>query len=258
MPELPGETGLVGVGCQLLPVLRVIQHLLDEAFDGLAGLDPEVLGDPGLLEARLLHELGHRPDALGGGQGQEEPVGVGEIAASLPVGVDGDSDLGAGTRRVAEEEAKLHTVGEEPQPLARGQEHPLGAAGVTVPVGRSPAGRGVEVLFEGSAPGPEPLLAVGRDQEVAAGLVPLPGLHLAGVFEPGVAEPVHQGLDHLVSHPHRPAAGDERPEPAAVGGPGLLEGVARGARGLGQEPEALDLSRQREQDEGLRARRAAE
>ena len=73
MPELAGERRCwSAMPASRACVGRVIEHLLDEALDGLAGLVAQVLGDPALLQAGLVDQVGDGGDAGGRGQRQQQ------------------------------------------------------------------------------------------------------------------------------------------------------------------------------------------
>ena len=71
----------------------MIEHLLHEPLDRLAGLDAQFLGHAGLLQTGFVHQFRQRRDAGGRAEREHQPVRVGDIPASLPAGVDGDDDL---------------------------------------------------------------------------------------------------------------------------------------------------------------------
>ncbi len=96
VPEVAGQGAAILLLIEPGAVVRVVEHLLDEALDGLAGLIAKVLCDAGLLQAGLVDQVRHCFDARGRSQGQKQAERVGHVAASLPARIDRDDHLGVG------------------------------------------------------------------------------------------------------------------------------------------------------------------
>ena len=69
------------------------------------------------------------------------------------------------------------------QPLAAGQQDPLRAAHVAVPVGSAATGRRFEIFLEIGAPGAQLGRAIGGRQEVATSFLPFAGMHVFSGFQ---------------------------------------------------------------------------
>ena len=169
--------GAVGMRSEPVAILGVVEDLLEEPLDRLAGLVAQLLGHPGLLQPGLVDDLGQGRHAVGAGEGQEQQERAGNFAAALPAGIDGDDDLRVGPGRVGYQETQLDAVGEQAEALAGGQQDALGNPQVAETIGPAALRWCVEVFIEGRGPDAQLALAVGGREQVAAGLEVFAGLN---------------------------------------------------------------------------------
>jgi len=228
----------------------MIQHRLNESLDGLAGLDPQFLRDPSLLQASLFRQLRDRPQPRRTGQSEQQHVGLRNVPADPPLGLDGQDDLGVRPGRIREQDAQFDPVGQETHSLARSEQDPLGDADGAEPIGPTPPGRGIQILFKTRGPYPQ-ATAIGIGQQKPAGFAPFSSGDFGCRRHPDIAQPLDQRLDDMISHPFRPAPGDQLAQHAPIDFPAFLQRPALIAGGPGDQAQSSQVVFQVELDVGL-------
>ena len=202
-----GESSPVGVGVEPVAILGMVEDLLDEPLDRLACLNPQLLGDPGLLKPGLVDDVRQGLHTLRAARASEQEERIRDLPVSFPAWIQGDDDLRVGPGRVGDQDPELDAVGEEAQALAGRQQDTLGDPQMAEAIG-TPSLRGrIKVFIERRGPDAE---LVAWPSAVSRRLPPrleiFPGLNIIGGFELRVAEQLDQGLDDLVPDAERTAA----------------------------------------------------
>jgi len=84
MPQALGQLLTVIILAQRRTISWMIKDFLDEVLHRLTGLEPKVLGDPGLLQPGLVDEIRDRNDAVRLAQRKNETVRVRHVPIALP------------------------------------------------------------------------------------------------------------------------------------------------------------------------------
>ena len=119
----------------------MVQDFLDEPLDGLACLNPQLLGDPDLLKPGLVHDVRQGLHTLRAAQRQEQEERIRDLPVSFPTCIQGDDDLGIESGRIGDQNPELDAVGENAQSLASCQQDALGDPQMTEPIGAPYASR---------------------------------------------------------------------------------------------------------------------
>ena len=200
MPECLGESSPVGLGVEPIAILGMIEYFLDEPLDGLACLNPQLLGDPGLLKAGLVHDVRQGLHTLRAAKRHEQEERIRDLTVSFPAWVQGDDDLGVESGRIGDQNPELDSVGEDAQSLASCQQDTLGDPQMTEPIG-TPSLRGrIQIFIERRGPDAKLVSSVCGEQEISATLQIFPSLNIIRGFQLRVAQQFDQGLDDLVPH----------------------------------------------------------
>ena len=144
---------------QRLGICRMLQHLLQKALDRATRLQPQLLGDAALSQPGRFCEIRQRRHSSGGGQGQEQAIGIRQRPGCPPAtsAIQADADVAVGSGGITEQDSQLFPIAEQTHPLPTGQQHPLGHSAGAEAIGPAPPVGSVQVRPETHRPGPQAL-----------------------------------------------------------------------------------------------------
>ena len=90
------------MGVKPIAILGMVQDFLDEPLDGLASLNPQLLGDPDLLKPGLVHDVRQGLHTLRAAKPHEQEERIRDFPVSFPAWVQGDDDLGVESGRIGD------------------------------------------------------------------------------------------------------------------------------------------------------------
>src|SRR5690348_15983473 len=154
-------------------------------------LEPEVFGNPSLLQSRFLDKLRNRSDPFGFTERQKETVRIGQISMPLPRRYQGNDDFRIGPSWIGYQDAKLDSVGENSDALTGGEQDPLCDSEMAEAVRRAALGGRVQVLVEFRRPNPKFQVTGGTDQAVAAFFPAFASFDLRRILDAGETHSLH-------------------------------------------------------------------